>query len=203
MDENDLKQKNIIIFEKSALMRDKLRDAFEHMNPSFQVDFRDHSEIDNFAPDAHDIPFVLVTKGEEANANNTFKKIEKPMKIGQLFDHIVHQIKNLAQEHVISIGHYQLDLEQNHLLDDDEQIIRLTDIETRILKHLYSSGPVFTPRQELLEAIWGYGENIETHTLETHIYRLRQKIESDSSDPKIVMTDDKGYYLAQRADKNG
>ncbi len=202
MDEKEIKQKNIIIFEKSALMRDKLRDAFAHMSPSFQIDFRDHSELDNFAPDAHDIPFVLVTKGEAEDKPHNFKKIEKPMKIGQLFDHIVHQIKNLSKDHVITIGPYQLDLEQNFLTHADKEAIRLTDIEMRILKHLYSSGPVFTPRQELLEAIWGYGDNIETHTLETHIYRLRQKIEDNSSEPEILMTDDKGYYLAQRAQKS-
>lgn len=73
--------------------------------------------------------------------------------------------------------------------------IRLTDKEMRILKHLYRvNAPV--PRLTLLNEVWGYNAAVTTHTLETHIYRLRQKIEHDPSNPTLLLTENGGYRLA-------
>jgi DNA-binding response OmpR family regulator len=73
--------------------------------------------------------------------------------------------------------------------------IRLTEKETNILKYLYRASDAVVPRDELLHEVWGYNAGVTTHTLETHIYRLRQKIEPDPSNARILVTETGGYRL--------
>ena len=75
------------------------------------------------------------------------------------------------------------------------QILRLTDKEQDILMCLHQNQDQHVDRQRLLDLVWGYADGVETHTLETHIYRLRQKIETDPTKPNFLMTDEHGYYL--------
>ncbi len=80
------------------------------------------------------------------------------------------------------------------LLTEGERRIRLTDKETAILRYLQRAGaPV--GREELLSEVWGYNSGVTTHTLETHIYRLRQKIEEDPAEAALLVTDAGGYRL--------
>jgi DNA-binding response OmpR family regulator len=73
--------------------------------------------------------------------------------------------------------------------------IRLTEKEAAILKFLYRAGARPVPRQVLLNEVWGYNAAVTTHTLETHIYRLRQKIEPDPSQSRLLITEGGGYRL--------
>jgi DNA-binding response OmpR family regulator len=75
--------------------------------------------------------------------------------------------------------------------------IRLTEKETNILKYLYRAGGKPVGRDELLEEVWGYNSGVTTHTLETHVYRLRQKIEPVKGQATILLTEAGGYSLAQ------
>ena len=74
--------------------------------------------------------------------------------------------------------------------------IRLTEKETAILKYLYRAGNKPVSRDTLLGEVWGYNSGVTTHTLETHIYRLRQKIEEDPSHAQILLTEQGGYRLS-------
>ena len=73
--------------------------------------------------------------------------------------------------------------------------IRLTEKETAILRFLYRSGQQPISREVLLQQVWGYNSGVTTHTLETHIYRLRQKIEKDAANPDLLVTEGGGYKL--------
>jgi DNA-binding response OmpR family regulator len=77
----------------------------------------------------------------------------------------------------------------------DGQKVRLTEKETNILKFLLRAGAVIVPREKLLHEVWGYNAAVTTHTLETHIYRLRQKIEVDPSQASLLVTAAGGYKL--------
>jgi DNA-binding response OmpR family regulator len=81
------------------------------------------------------------------------------------------------------------------LVDAQEKKIRLTEKETSILKYLYRAGSKVVGRDTLLAEVWGYNSGVTTHTLETHIYRLRQKIEQDPSSAEILVTEAGGYRL--------
>ena len=82
---------------------------------------------------------------------------------------------------------------QKAIIDNKE--IDLTEKEISIITHLYNAPDNTISKQDLLLTIWGYSESIDTHTLESHIYKLRQKIEKDSSNPKIIITEKNGYKL--------
>src|ERR1700748_71656 len=81
------------------------------------------------------------------------------------------------------------------LTSDRKQRIRLTTKEVAILKFLYRTGGEVVSRQVLLNEVWGYNAGVTTHTLETHIYRLRQKIEADPNNCKLLLTAPGGYRL--------
>lgn len=81
------------------------------------------------------------------------------------------------------------------LVDEAEKKICLTEKETNILKFLYRAPDGVVPRDVLLHEVWGYNAGVTTHTLETHIYRLRQKIEPDPSNARLLVTESGGYRL--------
>ncbi len=96
----------------------------------------------------------------------------------------------------VKMGQYTLD--PKHSTFDrgkSSACISLTEKEQSILLYLYKNKGCSIGKNRLLDHVWGYAQGVETHTLETHIYRLRQKIEQDSSRPVFLMTDDDGYYL--------
>jgi DNA-binding response OmpR family regulator len=81
------------------------------------------------------------------------------------------------------------------LLEPSGGKIRLTEKETAIIKFLLRSGEQIVSRDVLLQDVWGYNAGVTTHTLETHVYRLRQKIERDPSHAEILVTEGGGYKL--------
>ena len=93
------------------------------------------------------------------------------------------------------IGHYTFKPAQKLLLNEAGAKVRLTEKETSILKYLYRAGEKVVTRDVLLHEVWGYNAGVTTHTLETHIYRLRQKIEKDPSNSELLVTEMGGYKL--------
>src|SRR4030081_3740306 len=79
------------------------------------------------------------------------------------------------------------------LLNPKANKVRLTEKETAILRYLYRAGQRSVSRETLLQEVWGYNSGVTTHTLETHIYRLRQKVEKDAASPSILVTEAGGY----------
>ena len=80
-------------------------------------------------------------------------------------------------------------------MDEAERKIRLTEKETNILKYLYRASGRTVDRETLLREVWGYNAGVTTHTLETHVYRLRQKIEPDPANATVLLTESGGYRL--------
>ena len=78
---------------------------------------------------------------------------------------------------------------------DDEAKIELTEKEVGILKCLISSGEEAVDRDTLLKQVWNYNPGVTTHTLETHIYRLRQKLEISPSTPRVIVSEGGGFKL--------
>lgn len=95
----------------------------------------------------------------------------------------------------ITIAGRQLDTQESLWLEDGKEPLRLTEKEVAILCYLKESEPLPVSREVLLEKVWAYADGVQTHTLETHIYRLRQKIEHDPSAPEILLTVEDGYRL--------
>ncbi len=147
-------------------------------------------------------PIVLLTaadsdadtiEGLESGANDY---ITKPFRFAVLMARLHAHLRNHEQseEAIYRIGPYTFRPSAKLLIDPAEKKIRLTEKETNILKFLYRSGDTVA-RETLLHEVWGYNPAVTTHTLETHIYRLRQKIESNPGQAQILVTESGGYRL--------
>ena len=103
---------------------------------------------------------------------------------------------NKAKDAVFVIGPYSFQPSAKILIETaTEKKVRLTEKETSILKFLFRAGDKPVSRETLLDEVWGYNAGVTTHTLETHVYRLRQKIEKDPSNAAILITEPGGYKL--------
>ncbi|SLN20182.1 Transcriptional regulatory protein YycF [Oceanibacterium hippocampi] len=150
-------------------------------------------------------PIILLTAlesdadtilGLESGANDY---VTKPFRIGVLLARIRAQLRQHEQSEdaVFGIGPYTFKPSAKLLLHNDtNQKVRLTEKETAILKYLYRSGDKVVTRDVLLNEVWGYNAGVTTHTLETHIYRLRQKIEQDPTNSELLLTEPGGYRLS-------
>jgi DNA-binding response OmpR family regulator len=133
--------------------------------------------------------------GLDAGANDY---VTKPFRLGVLLARLRAQLRQHEQSEdaVFSIGPYTFKPSSKLLIDESGQKkIRLTEKETAILKFLYRAGDKVVSRETLLGEVWGYNTGVTTHTLETHVYRLRQKIELDPSNAQILITEPGGYRL--------
>ncbi len=124
--------------------------------------------------------------------------VVKPFRLSVLLARLRAQLRqhDQSQDAVFTIGPYTFQPSAKMLIHNEtKKKIHLTELETSILKYLYRSGANVVGRDILLEEVWGYSAGVTTHTLETHVYRLRRKIESDPFDPKILITKPGGYQL--------
>jgi DNA-binding response OmpR family regulator len=147
-------------------------------------------------------PIILLTaadsdadtiEGLKSGANDY---VTKPFRFAVLMARIHAHLRNHEQseEAVYRIGQYTFRPSAKLLQDPGGKKIRLTEKETNILKFLYRSGEAVA-RETLLHEVWGYNPAVTTHTLETHIYRLRQKIENNPGQAQILITESGGYRL--------
>ncbi len=132
--------------------------------------------------------------GLDSGANDY---VAKPFKFPVLLARIRAQLRQHEQSEdaVFSIGPYTFRPSVKMLIDENDRKIRLTEKETNILKYLYRANDAVVARDVLLHEVWGYNAGVTTHTLETHIYRLRQKIEPNPSEAQLLVTESGGYRL--------
>jgi len=153
--------------------------------------------------DGHATPVIVLTARAEvadkvsvlnAGANDY---VTKPFRFAVLLARIRAHLRSHEQSEdaVFHLGPYEFRPAGKLLLDQKGKKIRLTEKETSILKYLYRQGEKAVPREELLSEVWGYNAGVTTHTLETHIYRLRQKIEPEPASAKLLLTEAGGYRL--------
>jgi DNA-binding response OmpR family regulator len=133
--------------------------------------------------------------GLESGANDY---IAKPFRLNVLLARLRAQLRQHEQSEdaVFTIGPYTFRPSAKILTDAAlRKKVRLTEKETAILKYLYRAGARIIGRDVLLNEVWGYNSGVTTHTLETHVYRLRQKIERDPAKAQILVTEPGGYRL--------
>ncbi|MCX7383993.1 MAG: response regulator transcription factor [Alphaproteobacteria bacterium] len=150
------------------------------------------------------VPIILVTdadgeedvvRGLDAGANDY---VVKPFRLAELVARLRAQMRvfETSEDAVLVIGPYHFRPGSRSLTDPTtNRRVRLTEKEAAVLKHLYRAGSTPVPRQALLRDVWGYASGASTHTVETHIYRLRRKIEPDERVARILVNTDGGYRL--------
>ena len=123
--------------------------------------------------------------------------VSKPIKFSVLLARIGAQLRRYEQSEnaMFNLGPCTFKPATKLLITADDQKVRLTEKETSILKFLYQAKGDVVSREVLLRKVWDYNSSVSTHTLETHIYRLRQKIEPNPSDARLLITEPGGYRL--------
>ena len=157
----------------------------------------------------HHMPVIMLTgaddesdvvRGLDSGANDY---IAKPFRSNELLARLRAQLRLFedSEDAVFRIGPYTFRPSRRLLLNTAKnRRIHLTEKEAAILKFLYRSDGRRVDRPTLLHEVWGYNPAATTHTLETHIYRLRQKIEVNPADPLLLLTEDRGYRLNQHGE---
>lgn len=148
-------------------------------------------------------PIVMLT-GNDGDMNeilglnsgaNDF--VAKPFRFAVLLARLRAHLRTFEQSEdaVFQVGPYEFRPAQKKLIPSEGRDIRLTEKETNILKYLMRAGGKPVGRDELLHEVWGYNSGVTTHTLETHVYRLRQKVEPVPGTTTLIMTEPGGYRL--------
>src|ERR1700721_2117986 len=148
-------------------------------------------------------PIIMVTGygtdsdailGLDSGANDY---VTKPFRFAVLLARIRAQLRQheTSEDAVLTIGPHAFRPGSKLLLNPKGSKVRLTEKESSILRYLYRAGERPVSREKLLQEVWGYNSGVTTHTLETHIYRLRQKIERDAAAPALLLTEASGYEL--------
>jgi DNA-binding response OmpR family regulator len=152
----------------------------------------------------HMMPILMLTgaAGEDdvVNALNAGANdyLVKPFRVNELLARLQAQLRlfDMSENAALTIGSYTFRPGAKLLIGANKtRRLRLTAKEVDLLKFLHRHANLVVSRQTLLEAVWGYHAGVTTHTLETHIYRLRQKIETDPADARLLMTVPGGYRL--------
>lgn len=138
---------------------------------------------------------ILYLSPENAALPAGVRFLKSPARAALAIETLRRMVRQESMVRQIDIFGHLLDVQENLWFAKMEEPVRLTGKETAILSYLKSCGAAGASREDLLAEVWDYAEGVETHTLETHIYRLRQKIETDPSDPKIIRTRGEGYVL--------
>ena len=150
------------------------------------------------------MPVILMNGANRCSVSDDTVTIAKPFRLSELMARLHTRLEARAKlgsledaTVPIRIGPYEFSLEDKALRNGDANLrIRLTEKEAAILAFLHRMGERAVPRQELLTEVWGYNPAVTTHTLETHIYRLRRKIEADPAKASLLITVAGGYRLA-------
>ena len=158
----------------------------------------DMEKYNQLRHDYQNVPLIfLFTDNCEIKANSLNILLKKPFSLVHFFD-ILRSANNKldnSKDGYLDFGAYQLRPVEKELENVLNQIVvKLTEREVAIIKYLYKFKNVYVSKNELQKNVWKYNEDVSTHTVETHIYRLRRKVEKNDA-PQLILTDKGGYKL--------
>ena len=187
--------KKLIIFRYKELFNilEEIKENFE-----FKLEFYEKErELENLENDNLS-DYLVITKKKLSNLKKQIIIDKFPIKINDLIQTLnINFLKSkFIEQSKIDLGRYNLDL-NSRILNQNEKELELTEKESSILIFLkQSKDPVKI--DQLQEKVWGYNSELETHTVETHVYRLRKKINDKFYDNEFIISDKKGYFLNEK-----
>lgn len=187
--------KKLIIFRYKELFNilEEIKENFE-----FKLEFYEKErELENLENDNLS-DYLVITKKKISNLKKQIIIDKSPININDLIQTLnINFLKSkFIEQSKIDLGRYNLDL-NSRILNQNEKELELTEKESSILIFLkQSKDPVKI--DELQEKVWGYNSELETHTVETHVYRLRKKINDKFYDNEFIISDKKGYFLNEK-----
>lgn len=156
----------------------------------------DEKQAKAIAGEFADLPIVLFSSGLETS-EYADTVIKKPFKLYDFLDALKNKtlLPKIRRKECLNFKEYSLyPIKKEIISSVSGNIFKLTEKEVSILKYLYQNAPEISEKEDLLENVWGYSADASTHTVETHIYRLRQKVEQDGGS-QLIITENNGYRL--------
>ena len=187
--------KKLIIFRYKELFNilEEIKEILE-----FKLEFYEKErELENLENDNLS-DYLVITKKKLSNLKKQIIIDKSPININDLIQILnINFLKSkFIEQSKIDLGRYYLDL-NSRILNQNEKELELTEKESSILIFLkQSKDPVKI--DQLQEKVWGYNSELETHTVETHVYRLRKKINDKFNDNEFIISDKKGYFLNEK-----
>ena len=187
--------KKLIIFRYRELFNilEEIKENFE-----FKLEFYEKErELENLENNNLS-DYLVITKKKLSNLKKQIIIDKSPININDLIQTLnINFLKSkFIEQSKIDLGRYNLDL-NSRILNQNEKELELTEKESSILIFLkQSNDPVKI--DQLQEKVWGYNSELETHTVETHVYRLRKKINDKFNDNEFIISDKKGYFLNEK-----
>lgn len=137
-----------------------------------------------------------VVRGLDAGANDY---VVRPFRLGELMARVRAQlrVRDISDDAELAVGRFRFRPGDRLLIEPDGSRVRLTAKEASVLRYLYRAGAAVS-RTELMQQVWGYHANATTHTVETHIYRLRLKLEPEAASMRLLQNESGGYRLYPR-----
>ncbi len=200
---------NILLFSDDEVFAKDLRDQIEHHAEGFA--FNDDAPADIIIVDedfdkleelhARNLKaplLFLTTHPESVRKDIVCRVLAKPMHLSEFLDEVragINLFEN-SEEGYLCFNRYVVRPIKKDIINlRNNEVVKLTEKEVAVLKYLYKAGERIVGKNELLQEVWGYSPEVTTHTIETHIYRLRQKVEHDDASAQLIITLDGGYRL--------
>ena len=187
--------KKLIIFRYKELFNilEEIKENFEFKLEYYEKERElEKLENDNLSD------YLVIAKKKLSNLKKQIIIDKSPININDLIQTLnINFLKSkFIEQSKIDLGRYNLDL-NSRILNQNEKELELTEKESSILIFLkQSKDPVKI--DQLQEKVWGYNSELETHTVETHVYRLRKKINDKFYDNEFIISDKKGYFLNEK-----
>ena len=186
-----MKQKNLfiykntifynILYELKEVLNFKIHKITEDIN--LELNFKDNANV------------LLITNKEIKNIKNQLVINDFPIKFSKLFENInvIFLKQNFQNKSKIHVGKFIIDINSRRLIFNDN-FLDLTEKEVNIILFLFNNEEP-SSIETLQTNVWGYKKNLETHTVETHIYRLRKKILEKFGDDEFIIFENNGYQI--------
>ena len=200
---------NILFISDNEIFKTDILSQIEHQAPEFNIltdgaDSADIIVVDENTKVLEDLlqkdlkaPLIFLSSAEGSD-NSKVYNISKPFSLSLFLDNLkasINKFENSA-EGVLEFNRYVLYPIRKEILNlRNNETTKLTEKEVSIIKYLYKNKDKIVGKQDLMQEVWGYVADVATHTVETHIYRLRQKVEHDNPSAQLILTSDGGYQL--------
>lgn len=206
---------NILFLSNNTLLQADLINQIETVLPEYKVTTQDDNEkvfdialldgksfLEDFRTHHAKVPALILEPSDsnEFTENNLNTFVYKPIVLSSLLNQIKSGINVFTNstEGVLRFGKYELHPEDKTIINQKTgEAIKLTEREISIIRYLHKAASKPVSKEELLENVWEYSADTTTHTIETHIYRLRKKIEQEETATPFIVVEDGGYKLEE------
>ena len=199
---------NILFLSDNEVFKADILSQINHHLPEFKVSEDEAADVIIIDSDAKQLdlchkkglkaPIIFLTTDEVVGETKAHRILVKPLKLSSFLDDIKSSINIFENSAggVLEFNGYVLYPTRKEILNcRNNDTTKLTEKEVAIIKYLYKNKGKIIAKNDLMQEVWGYAADVATHTVETHIYRLRQKVEHDDQDAQLILTSDGGYQL--------